>query len=95
MEGHKPYMEQDRSYVDEDELEELIFSEYENIIPALSFEKDEIDFTISKRNKELELENFELKQQTELLRKENIEIRDNIDRQVEDKIDEVLAKYGF
>ena len=95
MEGHKPYMEQDRSYVDEDELEDLIFSEYENIIPAISFEKDEVDFTISKRNKELELEIIELKKEAQILKNENQEIKENINQAVDDRITEVLNKYGF
>lgn len=88
-------MKQDRSYVDKDELETLICEEYDRVIPAISFEKDEEDFTIGQRNKELEIENLQLKEQAELLRSENSQIRNTIDRQVEDKIDEVLAKYGF
>ena len=94
LEGHSPIM-QDKSYVDSDKLDNLLWEEYQRVIPALSLEKDEEDFTMGKRNKELEIENLQLKEQAELLRSENSQIRNTIDRQVEDKIEEVLNRYGF
>lgn len=94
LEGHSPVM-QDKSYVDSDTLDDLLWEEYQRIVPALSFEKDEEDFEMSKKNMELLIEINELKEQTDVLRKENFDIRDSIDRQVEDKIEEVLNRYGF
>lgn len=94
LEGHSPVM-QDKSYVDSDTLDDLLWEEYQRIVPALSFEKDEEDFEMGKKNMELLIEINELKEQTDVLRKENFDIRDSIDRQVEDKIEEVLNRYGF
>ena len=99
LEGHRPFMQHDRSYVDSDNLEDLIFEEYQRVIPALSFLKDEEDYELGKKNHELLIENSELKQQTELLKKENVEIRNSFERQLGDEvrsqIEDILRESGY
>lgn len=99
LEGHRPFMQHDRSYVDSDNLEDLIFEEYQRIIPALSFLKDEEDYELGKKNHELLIENSELKQQTELLKKENVEIRNSFEKQLGDEvrsqIEDILRESGY
>ena len=99
LEGHSPFMQQDNSYVDSDNLEDLIFEEYQRVVPALSFLKDEEDYELGKKNHELLIENSELKQQTELLKKENFEFRNNFEKQLGDelrsKIEDILRESGY
>lgn len=99
MEGHSPIMKQDKSYVDKDELETLICEEYDRVIPAISFEKDEEDFTIGQRNKELEIENMQLKEEAEMLRSENSKIQDTVeeivDGKLHDEIERILMESGY
>ena len=66
-------MTNDRSYVDGDNLEDLIFNEYQRVIPALSFLKGEEDFELGKKNKDLQIENTQLKQENQQLVIENKE----------------------
>ena len=70
LEGHKPLMKHDRSYVDSDNLEDLIFEEYQRIIPALSFIRDEEDYELSQLNKDLQIENTRLKQENQNIKKD-------------------------
>lgn len=92
LEGHTPFMQHDRSYVDSDNLEDLIFEEYQRIIPALSFEKDEEDFELGKRNHELQIENTQLKQQAEQLENEKNKLKDDFRSEAKRLLDELLRE---
>ena len=92
LEGHKPLMKHDHSYVDSDNLEELIFDEYSRVIPALSFEKDEEDYELGERNKDLQVENTRLKQEKEELEKEKLKMRDDFRREAKELLDELLRE---
>lgn len=81
LEGHAPFMQHDSSYVDSDNLEELIYEEYQRVIPALSFLKDEEDFELGKRNHDLQIENTQLKQENQQLVIENKNIRDDFEKE--------------
>ena len=85
MEGHSPIMKNDKSYVDNDELEDLIWEEYNRVIPALSFLKDEEDYELSQQNRDLLLENTRLKQ-------ENQNIKDDFRKEAKKLLDELLRE---
>ena len=80
LEGHSPVM-QDKSYVDSDELDDLLWEEYNRVIPALSFLKDEEDFELGKMNHDLQIENAQLKQQKEQLEKEKLNMKEDFKRE--------------
>lgn len=92
LEGHTPFMQHDRSYVDSDNLEDLIFEEYQRIIPALSFEKDEEDFELGKRNHELQIENTQLKQQAEQLENEKNKLKDDFRSEAKKLLEDLLRE---
>ena len=92
LEGHTPFMQHDRSYVDSDNLEELIFEEYQRVIPALSFVKDEEDFELGKMNHDLQIENAQLKQQKEQLEKEKQNMKEDFKREAKQLLDELLRE---
>ena len=92
LEGHTPFMKHDHSYVDSDNLEELIFEEYERVIPALSFLKDEEDFELGKRNHDLQVENALLKQQKEELERERVKLKDDFRGEAKRLLDELLRE---
>ena len=91
FEGHSPIM-QDKSYVDNDKLEDLLFEEYDRIIPALSFERDEEDFELSQRNHDLQIENAQLKQMNQELEKERMAIKEDFRREAKRLLDELLME---
>ena len=92
LEGHTPFMQHDRSYVDSDNLEDLIFEEYQRVIPALSFLKDEEDFELGKMNHDLQIENAQLKQQKEQLEKEKQNMKEDFKREAKQLLDELLRE---
>ena len=91
LEGHSPIM-QDKSYVDNDSLEELLWGEYNRVIPALSFLKDEEDFELGKMNHDLQIENAQLKQQKEQLEKEKQNMKEDFKREAKQLLDELLRE---
>ena len=91
LEGHSPVM-QDKSYVDADELADLLWAEYSRVIPALSFMKDEEDFELSKKNHDLQIENAQLKQQKEQLEKEKLNLKEDFKREAKQLLDELLQE---
>ena len=91
LEGHSPIM-QDKSYVDNDSLEELLWGEYNRVIPALSFLKDEEDFELGKMNHDLQIENAQLKQQKEQLEKEKLNMKEDFKREAKQLLDELLRE---
>ena len=91
LEGHSPIM-QDKSYVDNDSLEELLWGEYNRVIPALSFLKDEEDFELGKLNHDLQIENAQLKQQKEQLEKEKQNMKEDFKREAKQLLDELLRE---
>ena len=91
LEGHSPIM-QDKSYVDNDSLEELLWGEYNRVIPALSFLKDEEDFELGKMNHDLQIENAQLKQQKEQLENEKLNMKEDFKREAKQLLDELLRE---
>ena len=91
LEGHSPIM-QDKSYVDNDSLEELLWGEYNRVIPALSFLKDEEDFELGKMNHDLQIENAQLKQQKEQLEKDKLNMKEDFKREAKQLLDELLRE---
>lgn len=92
LEGHAPFMQHDSSYVDSDNLEELIYEEYQRVIPALSFLKDEEDFELGKRNHDLQIENSQLKQENQQLVIENKNIRDDFENEARKVFEDILRE---
>lgn len=90
LEGHKPFMQHDRSYVDEDELEDLLFEEYTRVIPALSFLKDEEDFELGKKNHDLRIENTQLRENMKNLQEENQTIMEDFRQEAKKVLDDLL-----
>ena len=88
LEGHSPIM-QDRSYVDNDELADLLWEEYRRVIPALSFLKDEEDFELSKENHDLQIENAQLKEQLE---KEKRSMKEEVQSEARKVFEEILRE---
>ncbi|MDO5827253.1 MAG: tyrosine-type recombinase/integrase [Methanobrevibacter sp.] len=91
LEGHSPVM-QDKSYVDADELADLLYAEYRRVIPALSFMKDEEDFELSKKNHDLQIENAQLKQQKEQLEKEKLNLKEEVHSETRKVFEEILRE---
>lgn len=91
MEGHKAPMQHDSSYVDNTNLDDLLFEEYQRIIPAISFSKSEEDFELGKKNHELMIENRELKEKAASLEDENRKIKQTVDN----RISEVFEEFGI
>ena len=91
LEGHSPIM-QDKSYVDNDKLDNLLWEEYQRVIPAISLEKDEEDFELGKRNHELQIENTQLKQQAEQLENEKNKLKDDFRSEAKRLLDELLRE---
>ena len=92
LEGHTPFMQHDRSYVDSDNLEDLIFEEYCRVVPALSFLKDEEDFELGKRNKGLQIENSQLKQENQQLIDENRNIKEDFQREARKVFEDIMRE---
>ena len=92
LEGHTPFMQHDRSYVDSDNLEDLIFEEYCRVIPALSFLKDEEDFELGQRNHDLQIENTQLKQENQQLFNENKNIREDLKKEARKVFEDILRE---
>ena len=92
LEGHTPFMSQDRSYVDSDNLENLIYEEYQRVIPALSFLKDEEDYELSQLNHDLQVENAQLKQMNQELEKERLAVKEDFRREAKQLLDELLRE---
>ena len=92
LEGHTPFMQHDRSYVDSDNLEDLIFEEYCRVVPALSFLKDEEDFELGKRNKDLQIENSQLKQENQQLIDENRNIKEDFQREARKVFEDIMRE---
>lgn len=92
LEGHTPFMQHDRSYVDSDNLEELIYDEYQRVIPALSFLKDEDDFELGKKNKDLQIENTQLKQENQQLLEENKNIKLDFQKEARKVFEEIMRE---
>lgn len=92
LEGHKPLMKHDSSYVDHDNLEDLIFEEYMRIIPALSLLKDEEDFELGQRNHDLQIENTQLKHENEKLKEDSKELREGFRKEAKKVLDELLRE---
>lgn len=92
LEGHAPFMQQDKSYVDSGNLDDLIYDEYTRVIPALSFIKDEADYELGKRNKELILENTRLRQVKEDLEKERNRMREDFKREAKNVLEDLLRE---
>ena len=90
LEGHTPFMQHDRSYVDSDNLEDLIYEEYQRVIPALSFLKDEEDFELSKKNHDLQIENTQLKQENQQLLDEYKNMRNDFEKEARKVFEEIL-----
>ena len=80
---------QDKSYVDADELADLLWAEYRRVIPALSFMKDEEDFELSKRNHDLQIENAQLKEQLE---KEKLNVKEQIHSEARKVFKDILRE---
>lgn len=91
LEGHSPVM-QDKSYVDSDELADLLWEEYNRVIPALSFEKEEEDFELGKKNHDLQIENTQLKQENQQLVIENKNIRDDFEKEARKVFEDILRE---
>lgn len=92
LEGHTPFMQHDKSYVDSDNLEDLIYEEYQRVIPALSFEKDEEDFELGRMNHDLQVENAQLKHEKEQLEKEKLNMKEDFRREAKELLDELLRE---
>ena len=90
LEGHTPFMQHDRSYVDSDNLEDLIYEEYQRVIPALSFLKDEEDFELSKKNHDLQIENTQLKQENQQLLEEYKNMRNDFEKEARKVFEDIL-----
>lgn len=91
LEGHSPIM-QDKSYVDNDKLDELLWEEYQRVIPALSFLKSEEDYEMSKTNKELTLENAHLRNENKKLEKDKLNMRNEFKHEAKKLLDELLRE---
>ena len=91
LEGHSPVM-QDKSYVDSDELADLLWEEYNRVIPALSFLKDEEDFEMSQLNHDLQIENAQLKHEKEQWEKEKLNMKEDFRREAKELLDELLRE---
>lgn len=92
LEGHKPLMKHDHSYVDSGNLEDLIFEEYSRVIPALSFLKDEEDFELGQRNHDLQIENTQLKQKNQELLDENKNIKLDFEKEARKVFEDILRE---
>lgn len=92
LEGHTPFMQHDRSYVDSDNLEDLIYEEYQRVIPALSFLKDEEDFELSKKNHDLQIENTQLKQENQELLDENKNMKLDFEKEARKVFEDILRE---
>lgn len=92
LEGHTPFMKHDHSYVDSDNLEDLIFEEYERVIPAISFLKDEEDFELGKRNHDLQIENTQLKHENEQLMSENKNMKLDFEKEARKVFEDILRE---
>ena len=82
MEGHAPPLKNDPSYIDP--TKESIISEYNLALDDFNFENVTIDFTIHRRNEELEKENKELKEEIR-------NINDNIEGKVAEEVHKAMA----
>jgi len=91
LEGHSPIM-QDKSYVDNDKLDELLWEEYQRVIPALSFLKSEEDYEMSKTNKELTLENAHLRNENKKLEEDKLNMKEDFKREAKQLLDELLRE---
>lgn len=92
LEGHKPIMTHDMSYVNSDSLEDLIWNEYERVIPALSFEKDEAAFELERKNKDLVVENARLKDENKQLELDKLNIRSNFKEEARKLLEDLLKE---
>lgn len=90
MEAHTSDIQTDVNYVGESKdlfSKDMIIQHYLEIMNHLTFSV-EIDPVELSEMEEVKKENIRLKD-------ENLKIKSNVEKRVEDKIDEVLAKYGF
>lgn len=85
-------MQHDRSYVDSDNLEDLIFEEYNRAVPALSFIKDEEDYELGKLNHDLQVENSQLKQKNQELIDENKSIKDDFREEARRVFEDIMRE---
>ena len=92
LEGHRPLMDHDRSYVDSDDLEEMIYNEYLKVAPSLCFAKDEEDLELGKRNHELKMENAELKEYARQLEIEKLNIKKEFKMEAKRLLEDLLKE---
>lgn len=95
LEGHKPLMENDDSYVDGEYLADLIWNEYERVIPYLTFDRDSESFEIERKNQDLLVENAKLKDQNKKLVDDQEKMREDFKEEARKLLQDLLKEHNI